>query len=352
MIKVLIVDDSALIRKLLKEIISRYHDLQVVGTAHDAYQARDMINALSPDVITLDIEMPRMDGLSFLAKLMKARPTPVIMISTLTEAGAQATLHALELGAVDFLPKPKLDIASGMEEYAADIATKIRAAAQAKISRTQSLTQAPRRPNPILQSSYSGTEKLIALGASTGGTEALREVLTVMPPASPAILITQHMPAGFTKSFAKRLDQVCAVRVKEAEHQERILPGWAYLAPGGYHLRLGRSGANYQVVLDNSEPVNRHRPSVDVMFSSIAKEAGANCAAALLTGMGKDGAKGMGELQSSHAFTIAQDEESSLIYGMPRAAVEAGFADCVLPLHAIPIRLVEWFHRLGVTNRV
>lgn len=351
MIKVLIVDDSALIRKVLKEIISRQHDFQVVGVAKDAFEARDLVKQFSPDVITLDIEMPRMDGLTFLEKLMHARPTPVVMISTLTEEGADATMRALELGAVDFLAKPKLGITEGLEEYAQDIAAKIRAAARAKIGYKKQRKTGTTAP-PSLSASYKGTEKLIALGASTGGTEALKDLLSLMPPASPAIVITQHMPAGFTASFARRLDELCAIRVKEAEHNERILPGWAYLAPGGYHLRVGKSGANYLICLDQSPPVNLHRPSVDVMFSSLVKQAGANVAAALLTGMGKDGAAGLGELQAAGAFTLAQDEETSLIYGMPKAAVDAGFADQVCPLTEIPAQLVNWFQKSGGSYRV
>lgn len=349
MIKVLIVDDSALIRKLLNEIFGRCHDMHVVGAAKDAFEARDLINKYAPDVITLDIEMPRMDGLTFLEKLMRARPTPVVMISTLTEQGAQATLQALELGAVDFVAKPKLGIAEGIEAYAEEIILKVRAAAQARVKTWHAL--APRQQSRSA-ASYLGTEKLIGLGASTGGTEALRELLTSLPAASPAIIITQHMPAGFTASFAKRLDGVCAIRVKEAQDNERILPGWAYLAPGGYHLLVTRSGANYQIKLDDSARVNLHKPSVDVMFYSLAKQAGANAAAALLTGMGKDGAEGLGALQAAGALTIAQDEASSLIYGMPKAAVDAGYADCVLPPADIAVTLTQWFAQHGSINRI
>lgn len=354
MIKVLIVDDSALIRKLLKEIIGRYHDLHVVGTARDAFEARDLVKQHSPDVITLDIEMPRMDGLSFLEKLMHARPTPVVMISTLTEQGADATLRALELGAVDFLPKPRLGISEGLEEYAGEIAFKIRAAAKAQLNRrpTRVSAHASTQARTPLVGSYRGTEKLIALGASTGGTEALREVLTNMPAASPAIVITQHMPAGFTRSFAARLNGLCAIGVTEAVDNERILPGWAYLAPGGFHLLVVRSGANFHVRLEDSARVNLHKPSVDVMFDSVARQVGANSAAALLTGMGKDGAEGLGRLQAAGAMTIAQDEASSLIYGMPKAAVDAGYADVVLPLENIAGHLVQWFQRLGTIGRL
>lgn len=349
MIKVLVVDDSALIRKVLTEIVSRYHDFRVVGVAKDAFEARDLVKKYNPDVITLDIEMPRMDGLTFLAKLMNARPTPVIMISTLTEEGADATIRALELGAVDFIPKPKLGITEGLEEYAQEIALKIRAASRAGVKKQK---QRPSTGQPPLSGSYKGTEKLIALGASTGGTEALKELLVLMPPASPAIVITQHMPAGFTASFARRLDGLCAMRVKEAVHNERILPGWAYLAPGGYHLTIGKSGANYQVRLNESALVNLHRPSVDVMFNSVASQAGSNAAGALLTGMGKDGATGLGKLQAAGALTLAQDEETSLIYGMPKAAVDEGFADSVLPLPEIPAHLVAWFQKTGGSYRV
>lgn len=353
MIRVLIVDDSALIRKVLTALINQFPDMEVVGTANDAWQARDIVNQKKPDVITLDIEMPRMDGLSFLAKLMRARPTPVVMISTLTEEGAEATLRALELGAVDFLPKPKIAIEENLQRYAGEIAEKIRGAAAARLQQATFKSPSKRhQPGPAFASVLKGTEKIIAIGASTGGTEAIKHLLMDLPVATPAVVITQHMPAGFTRSFANRLDELCPMRVKEAEHDERILPGWAYLAPGGYHLEIRRSGANYHTFISDAPPVNRHRPAVDVMFRSVAEHVGQNAMAVLLTGMGKDGADGMGAIRAAGGLTIAQDEATSLVYGMPKAAVDAGHADKVLALHDIAPTLVKTIVSMGVTGRV
>ena len=354
MIKVLVVDDSALVRKVLTEIINRFHDLQVVATANDAWQARDSVNKYKPDVITLDIEMPRMDGLSFLEKLMRAKPTPVVMISTLTEAGADATLRALELGAIDYLPKPKVGVADELEQYSLTIAEKIRTAAHARVHKLSTEPAKIRRgQTPEHAAFLKGTEKIVAIGASTGGTEAIKEVLSAFPANMPAVVITQHMPAGFTRSFAKRLNGCCAMRVKEAEHGERILPGSAYLAPGGdYHLEIRRSGANYHVHLSTAQAVNRHRPSVDVMFHSVAEHLGPNALAVILTGMGKDGAMGMGAILGAGGYTIAQDEESSLVYGMPKAAADMGFAQKIMPLQDIGPELISTVQAMGITSRV
>lgn len=321
-IKVLIVDDSALIRSLLGEIVSSESDMTLIGTAPDAYAARDLVNRFSPDVITLDIEMPKVDGLTFLDKLMKARPTPVLMISTLTEQGAEATIRALELGAVDYIPKPKLGVAEGIRNFQQLIVDKIRIAAQANVKRVKRDKVTSRISSPIL-----GTEKIIAIGASTGGTEAIKEVLVDLPANSPAVVITQHMPPGFTTSFAKRLDSLCHIKVKEAEHNERILPGCAYLAPGSFHMKIVKSGADYRISLSDSARVSGHKPSVDVMFDSLVECAGKNIVAALLTGMGKDGASGLLKIKEAGGFTFVQDEASCVVFGMPREAIALG-ADC------------------------
>jgi two-component system chemotaxis response regulator CheB len=347
-IKVLVIDDSALIRSVMKELINRESDMQCVGAAPDPIVAREMIKSLNPDVLTLDVEMPKMDGLDFLERLMRLRPMPVVMVSTLTQRGSDITFRALELGAVDFVSKPKLDIARGMEEYAAEITDKIRAAAQARVRR------APTSPPsvegkytadailPSVAGRFASTEKLIIIGASTGGTEAIKDVLTRFPADVPGILVTQHMPENFTKSFADRLDSLCKISVKEAEHNERILPGHAYIAPGHSHLLLRRSGANYMTELNQGPPVNRHRPSVDVLFRSAANNAGGNAIGIILTGMGKDGAMGMLEMRQAGAHTIAQDEASCVVFGMPREAISVGGACEVLPLQNIARRTLEY----------
>lgn len=349
-IQVLVVDDSALIRALLKEIIDNDPALSCVGCAPDAYVARDMVKQFAPDVITLDIEMPRMDGLTFLEKLMSARPTPVVMISSLTEAGAEATFRAMELGAVDFVAKPKLGIREGMQDYAELICHKIKVARHACIKRIRSGTgQTPSTP---LHAPLLSTEKVIAIGASTGGTEAIKQVLLQMPANSPGIVITQHMPAGFTRSFAERLDRMCHIRVSEAQGGERILPGHAFIAPGGYHMLVERSGANYVVRLDQGPAEHGHRPAVDPMFRSLARCAGRNVIAALLTGMGKDGASGMQQLRAAGAHTLAQDEASCVVYGMPREAVALGAADEVKGLDEIAASLLLQARQRGGGNRV
>ncbi|MBK6980915.1 MAG: chemotaxis response regulator protein-glutamate methylesterase [Betaproteobacteria bacterium] len=338
-IKVLIVDDSALIRSLLTEIVNRQPDMTAVGAAPDPYAAREMIRSLDPDVVTLDVEMPRMDGIDFLEKLMRLRPTPTVMVSTMTQQGAEVTLRALELGAVDFVAKPRIDIARGMEASAAEIVDKIRLAAGAKVRRA-----AP--PGAAMQplaavASRASTEKLLIVGASTGGTEAIKEVLLPMPPDAPGILITQHMPAGFTRSFAQRLDGLCRIRVKEAEDGERILPGHAYIAPGDRHLLVRRSGANYMTALSDAAPVNRHRPSVEVLFRSAAQAVGANAIGIMLTGMGKDGAAAMLEMKQAGAWNLAQDEASCVVFGMPREAIAAGAVDEILPVSRIAAATLE-----------
>jgi two-component system chemotaxis response regulator CheB len=336
-IKVLIVDDSALIRSVMTEIISSQPDMEVVGAAPDPLVAREMIKKTNPDVLTLDVEMPKMDGLEFLEKLMRLRPMPVLMVSSLTERGSEITMRALELGAVDFVTKPKISIQSGMMDYAELIADKIRVVSRARIrSRAQVLADSKHQQGenlPALRSPLISSEKLIIVGASTGGTEAIKAFLLKMPADCPGILITQHMPEGFTKSFAKRLDSLCQITVSEAQGEERILPGHAYIAPGHSHLLLARSGANYITRLNQEEPVNRHRPSVDVLFRSAAQFAGKNAVGVILTGMGKDGAAGMLEMRDAGAYNFAQDESSCVVFGMPKEAIAVGATHEVAPLN-------------------
>jgi len=338
-IKVLIVDDSALIRSLLTEIINSQPDMEVVGAAPDPLVARDMIKQKNPDVLTLDVEMPKMDGLEFLEKLMRLRPMPVVMVSTLTERGSEITMRALELGATDFVTKPKISITDGMLEYTDLIADKIRAASQAKVASLSRNAPQSGSAKGMLQSIRNpliSSEKLIIVGASTGGTEAIKAFLLDMPSDCPGILITQHMPAGFTRSFANRLNSLCQISVSEAEDGERILPGHAYIAPGDKHLMLARSGANYVVRLSDEPPVNRHKPSVDVLFDSAAASAGKNAIGVILTGMGKDGAVGMLNMKKSGAYNFAQNEVSCVVYGMPKEAVAHGGVDEVAHLNDLP----------------
>lgn len=352
--RVLIIDDSALVRSLLTEIINAQSDMQAIGAAPDPLVAREMIRALNPDVLTLDVEMPKMDGLDFLERLMRLRPTPVVMVSTLTERGAEVTLRALELGAVDFVSKPKIGIASGLQDLGREICEKIRVASAAKMHRHAGVAPAAPPPQKAAPAAFSrlSTEKLIAIGASTGGTEAIKEVLIRLPADSPAVLITQHMPPGFTKSFAARLDGLCRITVTEASDGARALPGHAYVAPGDRHLRLGRSGANYVLALDDGPPVNRHRPSVDVLFRSVAQHAGRNALGVMLTGMGKDGATAMLEMKRAGSHNIAQDEASCVVFGMPKEAIACGAVDEVLPVTGIAARLQERLAEAGIAHRV
>jgi two-component system chemotaxis response regulator CheB len=324
-IKVLVVDDSALMRQMLREFLCADPGIEVVGAAPDPYAARDMIKQLQPDVLTLDVEMPRMDGLTFLENLMRLRPMPVVMVSSLTEQGAEITLQALELGAVDFVTKPKLDLARGMAAYAGELVAKIKCA-----------TAAPPARRP-----FGTTEKIIAIGASTGGTEAIREVLERMPADAPAVLITQHIPAAFSGPFAARMDRHSAMAVCEAQDGQQVVPGHAYIAPGDRHLILARNGARYVCRLTEAPPENRHRPSVDTLFRSVAEQAGGNAVGALLTGMGEDGARGMLLLRQAGAPTLAQDEASSVVWGMPGAAVKMGAAQHILPLASVAQKLLD-----------
>ena len=339
--RVLVVDDSALVRSLLGEIINRQADMACVGAAADPLMAREMIRELNPDVITLDVEMPRMDGIEFLARLMRLRPMPVVMVSTLTERGAAVTLRALELGAVDFVAKPKIGVRDGLALLADDITAKIRIAAHAHLRRA---VAAPAGAPPRSVTAPLGrlsTETFIFIGAYTGGTEATRELLVQLPADTPAVLITQHMPPGFTRSYATRLDGLCRMAVKEACDGERVLPGHAYIAPGGLHLSVERCGAHYAARVRDGAPVNLHKPSVEVLFDSAARVVGPNALGVMLTGMGGDGAKAMRLMRDAGSWNVAQDEASCVVFGMPREAIAAGAAHEVLPLSAIAARLIE-----------
>ena len=361
-IRVIVVDDSALVRGLLTEIINRQKDMECIGAANDPLIAREMIRELNPDVITLDIEMPKMDGIDFLARLMRLRPMPVVMISTLTERGAEITMKALELGAVDFVSKPRIGLADGINELAGQIVEKVRVAASAHIRRLPQPGQAPAsaasggasapaRPE-LLSMGRVSTEKMICIGASTGGTEAIKEILVRMPADSPGIVITQHMPPGFTTSFAARLNTLCQITVKEATHGERVLPGHAYIAPGGKQFRVDKSGANYVCVVEDAEAVNRHRPSVEVLFKSAAKVVGRNAYGIMLTGMGNDGAKAMKEMRDAGSYNYVQDEASCIVFGMPREAILHGAADEILPLTDIAPALLAKLGSAGDRYRV
>lgn len=354
-ISVLVVDDSALVRKLLSEILNSDPEIEVVGTAIDPYQAREKIKKLKPDVLTLDVEMPRMDGVTFLKNLMRLHPMPVVMVSTLTEQGAQVTLEALELGAVDFVAKPKLDLSSAFGDYADEIITKVKTAAAVNI---QALTREPsslavvpekltadavltKRAPGTIPSHLKTTDKIIAIGSSTGGTEAIKEVLTVLPLDSPGIVITQHIPAAFSGPFAERVNRLSAIEVTEAVDGVQILPGHAYIAPGDKHLIVERSGARFLCKLNDGPPVSRHKPSVDVLFRSVAQNVGANAIGLMLTGMGDDGAQGMLEMKEAGAFNLVQDEKTSVVWGMPGSAVKIGAAELQLPLNKIAGKLLS-----------
>jgi two-component system chemotaxis response regulator CheB len=337
-IRVLIVDDSAVMRHMLTELLGCYDDLEVVGTAHDPYIAREKIKTLNPDVLTLDVEMPRMDGLTFLDRLMRLRPMPVVMVSSLTKKNAETTFRALELGAVDFVTKPRSNTGAELAEYGELLAEKLRAAAKAGV-RQGGAGKTDSRPlpevSPILP------EQLIVIGASTGGTEALREILCRFPEETPPILVVQHMPEMFTNLFARRLDGLCRIGVEEAKHGGRIVRGRAYIAPGGQHMRVSRKGGDFVVVLDQGPPVNRHRPSVDVLFHSVAELSGRSAVGVILTGMGSDGASGLRALKHAGARTLAQDRATCVVFGMPKAAFETGCVDQVVPLDAMAQEILQ-----------
>lgn len=361
-IKVLIVDDSALVRQMLQAMLESDSAIEVVGAASDPYVARDMIKEHRPDVLTLDVEMPRMDGVSFLRNLMRLHPMPVVMVSSLTEKGADVTLQAMELGAIDFVTKPKIDLAHTFEQYGQEICQKVKAAARvsrSSLERQYARYVANQQSHPkveVLPASrpsekysadaiikplssparhFKTTEKIIAIGASTGGTEAIKEVLMRMPASCPGIVISQHIPAAFSGPFAVRMDSVSQMTVMEAKDRQQILPGHVYVAPGGKHLLVERDGARYICRLNDGSPVNRHKPSVDVMFRSVAQNVGINAVGVILTGMGADGALGLQEIQQAGSPTIAQDQKTSVVWGMPGEAVKLGAADQILPLDKI-----------------
>ena len=335
-VRVLVVDDSALIRQLIAGILEADPGIRVVGTAADPYIARQKIKQLDPDVLTLDVEMPRMDGLTFLRNLMRLRPMPVVMVSTLTAAGASVTLEALALGAVDYVAKPAADPAAGLEAYADVLRAKVRAAARAQVRHLDAPGATAAAP-PLV---YRNVDRLIAIGASTGGTEAVREVLSAMPEDAPPIVIAQHIPADFSGPFAERLDRHSRMSVRQAADGDVLTPGHAYVAPGGRHLRVLRSGSRWRCRLGNDALVNGHRPSVDVLFDSVVQAAGAYASAALLTGMGDDGARGLLALREAGAATLAQDQATSVVWGMPGAAVARGAAAEVVPLSRVAERLL------------
>jgi two-component system chemotaxis response regulator CheB len=336
-IKVLIVDDSAIVRKIFSEELARYADIEVVGAAPDPFVARDKIVALKPDVITLDIEMPRMDGLTFLRKMMKHYPLPIIIVSSLTPKGGKLTLEAMENGAVDVIAKPGSSYSVG--DMSAQLVEKIRAASRARVVKIDAGNAAA--PDAPLKALSQTSNKVIAIGASTGGTEALKRVLTPLPANAPGVVVVQHMPANFTTSFAERLDSLCRMTVREARDNDSVVPGTVLIAPGNYHMIFRRSGARYYVEVKTGPMVHHQRPAVDILFRSTAKYAGANAIGVLLTGMGSDGAEGMLELKKAGAGTIAQDEQSCVVFGMPKEAIKLGAADRVLPLDQIATEMMR-----------
>lgn len=355
-IHVLIVDDSAVVRQALREILSSDSDIEVIGTAGDPYVAREKIKKLCPDVITLDVEMPKMDGISFLRNLMRLRPMPVIMVSSLTEEGADVALEALGLGAVDYVSKPRGDVGNHLADYSQEIISKVKAAASAKIVSankeeiksdvknhiSSSLEPADSTINTqktLLPGNGPVTEKIIAIGASTGGTEAIKEILINMKPNSPATVIAQHIPRAFSSAFARRMNSISPMIVCEAENGQKVEPGHVYIAPGDQHLLLRQEKGQFYCVLDDGDPVNRHKPSVDVLFRSVAQNAGSNSIGIILTGMGADGARGLGEMRGMGAITMAQDEKSSVVWGMPGVAVKMNAVDHVLPVNRIAGKL-------------
>lgn len=344
-IKVLIVDDSALVRKLLTEILDSDPDIEVVGAAADPFIARDKIKQTNPDVLTLDVEMPKMDGLTFLANLMRLRPMPVVMVSTLTEDGADVTLRALELGAVDYISKPKLGATYKLSDYTDEILSKVKIAAMARVKAIKgSLSSSPDTAKGAVTAAqvknFRTTDKIVALGASTGGTEAIKHVLAQLPANFPGMVVTQHIPAAFSASFAARCNEHSALQVSEARDGDQILPGCVYIAPGSMHLTITKSGARYVCKLDDGPPVNRFKPSVDVMFNSVAKTCGGNAVGVILTGMGSDGAIGLKTMLDAGARTIGQDEDSSVVWGMPGAAFKAGAVEKKVALNDVAKTLV------------
>ena len=356
-VKVLIVDDSALVRQILTEILNSDRDIDVVGTAQDPFIARDKIKKLKPDVITLDVEMPKMDGVTFLRNLMRLHPLPVVMISSLTEQGADITFEALEAGAIDFVAKPKIDVKDGLQEYTEEIISKVKTAAKANVLAKSATRSDSSTATIAIEEKYSAdsvikktaapkrfktTDKIIALGASTGGTEAIKEVLMTMPADAPGMVISQHIPEAFSAPFAERMNGISAMTVCEAHDGQQILPGHVYIAPGSHHLLVERNGAQYICRLNDGERVNRHKPSVDVMFRSVAQNVGSNAIGVILTGMGDDGAQGLLEMKETGAPTMVQDEKTSVVWGMPGAAAKIGAADNEFPLNRIATNIMKW----------
>lgn len=346
-ISVIVIDDSALVRQMLSEMLNSDPALEVVATAADPYQAREKIKQFNPDVLTLDVEMPRMDGLTFLRNLMRLRPMPVVMVSTLTEKGAEVTLEALSLGAFDFVAKPSIDVSHTLNDYALEIISKVKAASAAPVS---ALTASPEvlqklSADAVLarqatSTALRTTDKIVAIGASTGGTEAIKTVLCALPASAPGIVITQHIPAAFSAAFARRVDGLSALQVKQAVDGEPVLPGHVYIAPGDQHLLVRRSGARYYCQLHDGPPVSRHKPSVDVLFRSVAQQVGPNAVGVMLTGMGDDGAQGMLEMKQAGASNLVQDEKTSVVWGMPGAAVKVGAAENIVALDKIAEEIV------------
>ncbi|MGR3292837.1 MAG: protein-glutamate methylesterase/protein-glutamine glutaminase [Candidatus Scalindua sp.] len=359
-IKVLIVDDSAVVRKILSSALSKYQDIEIVGTAPDPFIARNKILQFKPDVLTLDVEMPKMDGITFLNKLMSHYPIPTIMVSSLTQEGCDATLKALEAGAIDFVAKPTSRLGSDVENVIEELHTKIKYASKAKVrlrpknavgangdnnhsqsirSKTHSGTLPDNGNNYTV---FKGTNKVIFIGASTGGTEALKEVLIKMPPDSPAIAIVQHMPEMFTTAFAKRMDSLCSITVKEGKNGDSLIQGQAIIAPGNYHMSIRRNGAMYRIETNQEAPIHHQRPAVDVLFDSASKYVGPNAIGVIMTGMGSDGATGLLNMKESGAKTIAQDEDSCVVFGMPKEAIKLGAADKIVPLNKIPENILSF----------
>ncbi|MCQ8105231.1 chemotaxis response regulator protein-glutamate methylesterase [Methylomonas sp. SURF-2] len=339
-IKLLIVDDSALIRQMLKQIFSETEDIEVVATASDPLIARDKIKAFNPDVLTLDVEMPRMDGLTFLRNLMRLRPMPVVMISTLTAKGAEVTLEALSLGAVDFVAKPKADVPKALEDYADEIVRKVRMAAKVKVKALEFAKPTAEQGKAVPGRHFQTTDRIVAVGSSTGGTEAFKHLVRMLPADAPAMVVTQHLPVSFSVSFAKHIDEAGPMKACIAADGQSIQPGNIYIAPGDRHLRVGRDGARYICRLDDGPVVNRHKPSVEVLFDSMAENVGKNAIGLMLTGMGADGANAMLRMREAGAFNIVQDESSSVVWGMPGEAFKLGAAHEVLPLDNIAARIM------------
>ena len=341
-IRVLVVDDSALVRQLLTQGLALDPQIEVVGAAADPYIARDKIVKLNPDVLTLDVEMPKMDGVEFLRRLMPQYPLPVLMVSALTQRGKRITLEALEAGAVDFVTKPSMDVARGLNVMLAELRAKVKAVSKANVSGWKREKRARPKTTPEMNRALAeSTDKVIAIGASTGGTEAIRHIVTQLPSMTPGVVIVQHMPPGFTRMFAERLNEQCQMSVKEAENGDRVMAGRILVAPGDYHMTVRRFGGEYRVDCTDGEKVCGHRPSVEVLFNSVAKNVGSNALGVILTGMGHDGAKGMVAMRQIGGRTIAQDEETSVVFGMPKVAHQLGGAECLMPLQSIAQKVIS-----------